>query len=291
MEFHQKSNKLPKDILGAFIPQITLKYNSNNSKTLNKLVYDGQIDCFELSMKHEKVILFYRNRPHHSMPIQLILDSYDLNLNSLNKSWGNTCNKYGDIIKFCYSINTNSIIIYYRTNRDETFLEAVNILDLKIICTKPLNIDTGLQIASNDSNIFLLSSNNKVHLFDWNLNLIKDFGPSIFGISTVPDYFDRFESANIRSLLSIGSRLYFLYWDRLDVVDLKTRRQIKSIEIDANRLKIGSNGNLLFWSKTQNKIFRYSKELYFIESIDVNADIIDFIVFDNGNFGFLKRPN
>ena len=175
-------------------------------------------------------------------------------------------------------LTSGKTIVLWNCEESKSSLTVFN-LKLKVIMKKLINVAhlKKKKLASNKSIICLLADD-EIKIFSWDLKYIKSVGQSSFpnGLFYILD------ETKINGCFLNGEKLYVLYSNRIDILNIDTGKKLESISINVDKMRLDSNGNLMIWSKVDNKISRLNTKGLVIDEFFVETDMIDFVVVDTG---------
>ena len=296
LEFHKNQPEISQNIAGSLYFRNPTNLSLKNSRTIyiNEILNDFNQSfhdpIFEV-LEDQRIVAGFLDTQRK---FNLTLINTNLEIDSRFKS-EKKC------FKFDFSINTNQIALLIFIE-GKSFLQLFD-LDLKMSKQKSLFVQNFQKICSNEEIICILF-NGKLNIFDWELNFVKYVGQSYFPF----DSFFIQRSLEVKFCFLKHSELYLFYEGYLDIMDIKSGKKMNSFKIAADKLRFDSNGNLLFWFKYGNRVFRYNSSGILLQEIDIGPcinehleiyddqdilvnrepDIIDFIVFKNGEFLFFR---
>ena len=279
LEFCKNPDEITSDILGNFVLRNSINLSLNPSKKLDikKLLPDldrtKQRPIFEL-FDNQKFCVGYKDATGF-LNVALIDENLVVNYRF----------RTSDICFNGFGLLTNKTqILVWQNGQSGNRLTKLS-FDLKIVKEKILKLVhlKKKKMSANDSIICLLD-NDKIKVFDWDLNFLIGVGQSL--IKTGLYYI--LDETKINGFFLNGQMLYVLYSGRMDIMNIETGVKMRSIQMKADKLRLDSNENLIFWSKKESKMTQCTKEGFYSNSFNVDQDIIDFIIFKTGNILLLK---
>ena len=279
---HDTPNESSEKILKKlnFTKSIDLNSNLNSNYFLIKEIFQNMDTKYKWIFEyldHQKISgAFYGKNSE----LNLVLINPDL---TTYRSWRS---EKTNIVKFDYSANNNSVLLCYvenwTSNNDKKGFLIKFDFDLKVEKNSNLYISDP-KVTLNDSIICLLDDR-IVKVFNLELKFLRQVGQC----DSLTDSFYFGYYINVGSIFLCGIKLFVFHWDFLEILNFKTGKKIKSIEIKANKMRLDLNQNLYFWSKSECKISRYDHDGTFIDDFQVDKNISDFLIDKNGKILYFK---
>ena len=234
-------------------------------------IYD--LDAFQ----DDKIALVYKNNSYWSSIA--IIDKNGPLIKHINTQWPiiNTPIRLKSFKEF--------IFIYFHHNYNEHYLEKFS-SDLKKIKYKLIEYQI-ISLDVDEKNIYCLtnSSNNKIMIFDHGLENIKNIGQ--YESPQKPFYLTN----DVKRIAYRNNSFYFLYSNKLDMMNEFNGITKKSISIKGTSIAINSKGQLLALSDSSATMFIYSLDGLLQEEIlfENYQNEIDFFVNDKDQLVFLNK--
>ena len=250
----------------------------SNFILLKDILPELNIKNFQIEiLQNGKIAAGYRDATYGNTALVLINEDFSIDH---TYKFNNASLQF---VGFGDSTNKNEFALVYNCGNNMYLYK----LDSNLKAVKQISVNgTCQKICSNDKFICLFQID-KVNIYDWELNFIKDVGQSAF-----PTGLYYFKSFSDVSIVMKHSTLYLCYPQRFDIMNIETGKLIKSVVLsndkDQSILRIGSKGDLYLWSKSQKKIFHFNGAGDYLGELEADKDLIDFIVYENGKFLFFK---
>ena len=143
------------------------------------------------------------------------------------------------------------ILIFYFMNANKN--NCLVVMNSNLEMTKSKLIDfPAFSLDANEANIYCLSYDNKISVFDHQLVFLRTFGQS-----SCP-HMSFYLTDNIERVAFKANKIFCLLPRRIEVMNEHTGVVFKSIPVVADQIAFDSFGNLLVFSFNSFKIFKYN---------------------------------
>ena len=231
------------------------------------------IDCD--AFENGNIALVYDNE---SMRIAII-DKNRLLQNSVKTNF-----KREFYSKFCLKTLKESLVINLRERNDKKIYLTLFGSNLKLIKKKGVSCLYS-SMDSNELNIYCLDKL-KIMVFDLQLNNIQNIDQcNYLNLAS-------FLNNSINQIFYRDSKFYYVYSNKIDVLNESTGSLLKTIPIGGRKMKLDSNSDLLVHSTSSTKIFKYNLNGSLQKEIELQnvPDGLELLSFEDDRIVFSNFP-
>ena len=193
----------------------------------------------------------------------------------------------GLIILFCNTQKDTTISPPLFGGMENSFnLSTIN-SNLKLL--KSIDIENSIiSIDANETSIYCLTNDNKIMIFDHQLNKAK----TIDTISNNPLPYFTFGNSIIQ-IIHKSDKFYCLYLNRIEILNDSNNNLIKSIDIKGSKMAFDSGSNLLILSYASSKIYKYNLDGVLQREIDLEnvPTGLDFCVDEEDDISYFNKSS
>ena len=151
---------------------------------------------------------------------------------------------------------TNYVLVFYRVFYNGSYYNSLSVMNSNLEVTKQGN-NFSYQVISlfvDEKNIYSLTNQKgyKTIIYDHQLNRLRNIGQ--YSNTEQPFYLTN----QITQIAHKNNKLYYLYPDKIEMINETTGVLIKSITVQGSKMAFDSKSNLWVLSPNTSKIFSYN---------------------------------